>query len=43
MAELTEAEKNVISHRRDRAVAAMRSHLTDLVDRRLAAARKVLA
>jgi XTP/dITP diphosphohydrolase len=41
MAELTDAEKNVISHR-SRAVAAMRAHLTDLVERRLATARKVL-
>ncbi len=41
MAELTDAEKNVISHR-SRAVAAMRAHLVDLVERRLAAARRVL-
>jgi len=41
MAELTDAEKNVISHR-SRAVAAMRAHLADLVERRLATARRVL-
>jgi XTP/dITP diphosphohydrolase len=41
MAELTDVEKNVISHRA-RAVAAMRTHLEGLVERRLVAARKVL-
>jgi XTP/dITP diphosphohydrolase len=41
MAELSDAEKNVVSHRA-RAVEAMRPHLAELAERRLAAAKKVL-
>ncbi|HVY48601.1 MAG TPA: RdgB/HAM1 family non-canonical purine NTP pyrophosphatase [Minicystis sp.] len=41
MAELSDAEKNVVSHRA-RAVEAMRPHLVELVERRVSAARRVL-
>jgi XTP/dITP diphosphohydrolase len=40
MAELTEAEKNAVSHRA-RAIAALRPALEELIARRLAAARRI--
>ncbi|HEY4119324.1 MAG TPA: RdgB/HAM1 family non-canonical purine NTP pyrophosphatase [Byssovorax sp.] len=41
MAELTDAEKNVVSHRA-RAVEALRPHLVELIEKRAAAAARVL-